>query len=266
MYNFEKHNLEEVVFFEYLVIKGQAFKFKPFFYSNRRITEETGIRKAALATIIKKFQGYGIIDVEVKGFPLVQYFTVNYREILKKLPDFYQLSENGKLLSDNGKLLSEFYQPLSENSQEKKLNKELNNKPKKNSIVIDGEGFAIKNSFSVSELQAAKDVVNSLDPIFNTRREMVNKKKRVEEQREFAATVLPKGKQVIYHCAKALVYKSELEIVNSFTVFADHFLTGELDHVRNILAYFFSQKENEEFEVIDYYLTYFNRNYAKSVK
>ena len=54
-YNSDFFNCEERTFFEYLIIKGMAFKNKEFFHSSETIYIETGIKKHSLKTIIKRF-------------------------------------------------------------------------------------------------------------------------------------------------------------------------------------------------------------------
>lgn len=122
-YNFSFFSLEEVILFEYLVIKGKAFQFKPFYHSSATIAAETGIKRNKLDSIIKKFQGLHLIKVELKGYPKVKHFLVNYSVIPSLFDKIYQFAENGKLSVENRKLLDDFYKPFVETYQ-KKYNKE----------------------------------------------------------------------------------------------------------------------------------------------
>lgn len=118
-YNFNFFSLEEVIFFEYLVIKGKAFLFKPFYHSSSTIAAETGIKRNKLESIIKKFQGLHLIKVELKGYPKVKHFLVNYSVIPSLFDKIYQFAENGKLSVENRKLLDDFYKPFVETYQKK---------------------------------------------------------------------------------------------------------------------------------------------------
>lgn len=129
-YNSDFFNCEERTFFEYIIIKGMAFKNKEFFHSSETIYIETGIKKHSLKTIIKRFENLDIISVVIKGMPRVKNFTVNYSTIIRLTPQIHQLAENGKLLADYCKLLAE-------NSQEKNNNK--NNKKEKYSNESESE-------------------------------------------------------------------------------------------------------------------------------
>jgi|GEM_PF-2267356 len=129
-YNFKFFSLEEVVFFEYLIVKAKAFGFRPFYHSTETISGETGIKRTKLDTIIGKFSQLGILQVEVKGFPKVKHFKVDFERIHALLAQIYQNAENGKLSADMLKLLTGFYNPLVESYQKKnnieRINKEHN--------------------------------------------------------------------------------------------------------------------------------------------
>jgi hypothetical protein len=60
-YDFSKTNLDEVVFFEWLVIKRISFGIKPFYYQQRRVIEEIGVKRTRLETIKKRFTEYGLL-------------------------------------------------------------------------------------------------------------------------------------------------------------------------------------------------------------
>lgn len=127
-YNFKFFSLEEVVFFEYLVVKAKAFGFGQFYHSTETISGETGIKRTKLDSIIGKFGQLGILQVEVKGFPKVKHFKVDFERIHALLAQIYQSAENGKLSADMLKLLTDFYNPLVESYQKKnnieRINKE----------------------------------------------------------------------------------------------------------------------------------------------
>jgi len=131
-YNYNFFNCEEVVFFEYMVVKGMAFKKQnEFFHSSETIRQETGIKKHSLNTIIKKFIALEIISIEVKGMPKVKYFTVHFPKIVELFPKIYQLSENGQLQPNFSKHLADFFIPLVDNYQEKNNIKNSKNNNKK---------------------------------------------------------------------------------------------------------------------------------------
>ena len=150
-YNFEFLSCEEVVFFEYIVIKGKSFgKIDSFFHSTSTITKETGIKKHSLKTIISSFEKHGIIKVEVKGMPRVKYFKVIYPRIIELLPNIYQLSENGKLQADFSKLLFDFFQPLAD-SYLKKNNSNKNNQKENQKEILSSDSDWNRDIISINE-------------------------------------------------------------------------------------------------------------------
>lgn len=156
-YNYSYFGCEEVVFFEYMVVKGNAFKHKPFYHSSETIFNETGIKKHSLNSIIKRFEALGYISIEVKGMPKVKHFTVHYPKIEEDLPKIYVLEENGQPLYDFRQLLAEFYLPLVESYQEKNINKNtISNikKEKNDSISEDDKKLKIfANALSLLQLK-----------------------------------------------------------------------------------------------------------------
>jgi hypothetical protein len=119
-YNYDFFNCEEVVFFEYIIVKGMAFKkHQEFFHSSKTIRNETGIKKHSLKSIISKFESLGIISTQIKGMPRVKYFTVHYPIIVSLFPQIYKLINNGKLQADFGNHLADFFIPLVDNYSEK---------------------------------------------------------------------------------------------------------------------------------------------------
>lgn len=123
-YNFKYFSLEEVVFYEYLVIKAQSFGFKQFYHSTATIENETGLKRHKLDSIIAKFKKNGILDVEIKGFPLVKHFTVNFIKIQSLLTQIYQFAKEDNFIGVNNKLLDDFYNPFVKKYTEKNINKE----------------------------------------------------------------------------------------------------------------------------------------------
>ena len=53
--------LDEIVFFEWLVIKRISFGTDTFFYQQRRVTEEIGIKRTRLETLRKLFINLGLV-------------------------------------------------------------------------------------------------------------------------------------------------------------------------------------------------------------
>ncbi|WP_339660033.1 hypothetical protein [Croceibacter atlanticus] len=147
-YNYDYFNCEEVVLFEYLVIKGMAFKSRvDFYHSSETIRKETGIKKHSLRSIISRFESLGIISTEIKGMPRVKHFQVHFPKIVELFPKIYHSSENGQLSAEFSKHLFDFFHPLVENYQKKnniKNNNKENNK-KETSVYVEEDVESFKN-------------------------------------------------------------------------------------------------------------------------
>lgn len=334
-YNFNYFNCEEVVLFEYLVVKGMSFKTRDeFFHSTTTITNETGIKKHSLNTIIEKFKKLGIIEVVVKGMPRVKYFKVIYPKIIELLPNIYQSAENGKLSADFRKILTDFFQPLAENYLKKNIIQNNKKEHKKENEGVDTDTdntFTVFNDFisilkydkgidekklkvDTNLLQIAFDYygeeivlfyikkyfdekgnygsvidflkfdnfdnrklkyieselakekkyteqfLKNLEQSFSSRREMITQDK--SQKKGLSTTKLVINDSIKKMVSDCLRHKSELEINNSFTAYADAVLKDQIS-VKKFLPYFFS-KQFGEYSVIETYLDYFNINYSYS--
>jgi hypothetical protein len=94
-YNSKFFSCDERVFFETLLIKFHAFRFKPFYISYPTIFNELGIKKDRAITISRKFQRLGFLETEIKtklidGRPSqVTYYHLDTDKILELLPKIY---------------------------------------------------------------------------------------------------------------------------------------------------------------------------------
>lgn len=332
-YNYDFFNCEEVIFFEYMVVKGMAFKKqKEFYHSSETIRQETGIKKHSLKSIIRRFTDLGIISTEIKGMPRVKFFTVHYPKIVDLIPKIYQLSNNGQLSSDFSKHLSDFFIPLVDNYLQKnniKNNKEEINKKEKYDNDSEGEDVlsffndylgslkyqknvsptalkyndidlfrALKNyeieflceylekyfeeehrpslnkffafdSIAVNKLKYIEQkivdendyvdhLIDELQRLYKSRIQMHNKsdsQKRGKSESKLVVT-----KRLKEQVKKSLKVKTELEITNAFLPYIDQVLKEEIT-ISKILPYFFAFK-NDEYEIIDNYLDYYNIHYG----
>lgn len=152
-YNFNFFSLEEVVFFEYLIVKARSFKFKQFYHSTSTISGEIGIKRTKLESIIKKFGEMGILHVELKGYPQVKHFTVNFERVAFFLPQIYQSAENGKLSAEISKLLADFYNPLVETYQKKNNIESINKKNKEEEILEGDTGWVAFGSYFFEKIR-----------------------------------------------------------------------------------------------------------------
>jgi len=136
-YNFNYFSLVEVCLFEYLVIKGKSFGFIQFYHSTATIQNEIGLKRNKLDTILAKFEKLRIIHIEIKGFPLIKHFTINFSEILNLLPRIYLTDIKKSQFTEFNKLFVDFYKPLAETYEEKNNKKNINQNSKISEIDIE---------------------------------------------------------------------------------------------------------------------------------
>ncbi len=167
-YNFKYFQLEEVVFFEYIIIKAQALGFKPFFHSSATIADETGIKRTRLDRIIHRFVNDGYIHVEVRGMPKVKHFEVDFNVIRSHLHKIYRVAETDLPFAEFSKLLDDFFKLFVDKYQQKNINKNNKEETLKETIVTDN-GLAeseqefyslvkqISESYELQPFQASYD-------------------------------------------------------------------------------------------------------------
>jgi len=136
-YNFDFFSTEEVVLFEYLIVKAQAFGYKEFYHSTQTISSETGIKRRKLLSILNRFQDLGFLEIEIKGFPKIKYFFVNLLKIQDLIPQIYQFVHSYQLDVQTYKLYVQMYQPYVQTYQQKNTNKNIKKETKEETIVVD---------------------------------------------------------------------------------------------------------------------------------
>ena len=290
-------DLSEIVFFEWLMIKASSFKNQhEFYYSVRRIADETKIRKAQLATIIKKFEGLGIITVEKKGMPKCSYFHVNKEPVIALISQIYQFAENGKLLPENGKLLSYFSKLLPETSKHKGTYKEPIKEPKKETSENRKEGSVVVDDSTTSpssfDNYFDSDHLKALEAKEKKEKEKAAAKKEKEKEQEAKAKEIEivrlkglldkvyaqrvemyndgkkKGESIKKITKLAYLSRNEQalyelgqkydsdQIQYSFSVCVDYFLKDDSE-ISKLIPYFLSRKpETKDF---DTFVTYYNK-------
>jgi hypothetical protein len=126
-YNFNFFSIDEVVFFEYIVVQAIRFR-KEFYHSSKMVRDETGIKKTALATIVNRFNSLGIITTCNRGLPKVKYYWVDFRTIIKLLPEIYLLqSPDAQTVNLHQQLLDYLIPPM-EHFEERRRNMEARQK------------------------------------------------------------------------------------------------------------------------------------------
>lgn len=256
-YNLSLFSLDEVVFYEYLMILGQSFGYRDFYHSTAKISADLGLKRTRIEAIIKKLEYYGIISVEVRGFPKVKYFTINAEFILDNLGMIYQFAENSKLYAEINKLYVEICKQFVETCKEEKLRKEtLNKKLKKETKDMIG-GEAAANVFSFS-LEDSRDFIDLLESKFNDRRLRANSKKYPP------VTLGHKNSKTFNVMLSAMRQLGKQVIIDAWLVYCDNMINGSITPTQ-ILPYFLSKKDGE-FDVIGTMADHHNLYYVYTGK
>jgi hypothetical protein len=244
-YNYNYFSCEEVVFFEYLVVKANAFKQVPFFHSSETIFKETGIRKHALKTIIKRFENLNYISIEVKGMPRVKYFTVHYPKIQADLEHIYLLEDNGKPLYEFRQLLAEFFLPLVDTYQEKNTIKNIKKEYKK------------ENDDGLSDMDTQKlKIFNSILSSLKLKLELTPSQYSYNDMDVLRALREYTADEVVYYLEKYYKKGSQKKL-NGFLKFDD--LAPEK-------LVFIEEEKMEEEKFIDSFIAKLQSNYDNRIK
>lgn len=224
-YNFKITKLDEVVFFEWLVIKRISFGTDTFFYQQRRITGEVGIKRTRLETVRKLFIKLGLVFENGNVFNTGTY-TVN----LQFIENFIKYA------------VKEDYQ-------------------KTKTLNIGKLHFNTKKPISARDRNKIKLLIDDLNFLFNKRREVYNKN---NIDKEFMSTGLPvneKSYQQLNELCK--VYENEI-IKNSFISYCDEVIVFKDRVVKANMTNHFSSYDfiTERFEVFERHLHNYNLNYA----
>lgn len=220
--------LDEIVFFEWLIVKRLSFGSDEFFYQNDRVIKEIGIKRHRLDKIKKKFTFYGL-DIQLKGFTNTTNYIITDEFVLNFV---------------NTHLIKEY-----------RVNtlKQLINLDFKNEIIV-----------SKAEKKRILDLITYLENIYNKRREM--KFNKTEGKQKLDHTSLSHNKKT-YQQIKLLIKKYPLKntIGNSFICHVDKLINNE-DSVTHILNNFSSyNRANDSFPIFESRLNEFNNNYVINI-
>lgn len=218
--------VEEASFLDWLIVKQVSFKFKPFFYPQRKIEEEIGIKRTRLETLIKSFSNKGILTAEAKGNKntkcKITHFHFDFKVFRKFLHDYID-----SLDEDYFSEWCDYIDDLIAGKRDTK------------NTEIDAQG-----------------TFDNLQELYNDRIKLYNKK---STSRKKSITSLPTSKRILSQLKKAFsIYEEGLE--NAFLAFADEYIKGDVK-VNNMMNFFLTNKDGD-FVIINKYLEEFNANYS----
>lgn len=223
-YDLKVISLEEIVFFEWLIVKRLSFNSDEFFYQNNRVSEELGIKRHKLENIKNKFSQDGL-EIKLKGLNNATNYTIANM--------FIENFVNSYLL-----------EPYRKATLRKLLNLDFKNEikilaPEKNRIV---------------------SLIKSLEEIYNNMRE---RKIQYSNGKEFLKDTGLSYNNKTLQQLKLLKGRYKRGVIeNSFICYVDHLIKGD-DRTNHILNNFSSyDKANDSFPIFESRLNEFNNNYS----
>lgn len=234
---------DEVILFDWFVVKQVSFKYQDFHYSQARIEEETRIKRTRQNVIINLFKEMGFLTSQVRENKetrgRVNYFKVNF-EILT---DKDILCE---IINAKEPLFKDFLKYLKHLSSEQK--KAL--KPQKNDIF---------------DTSTANRIYNLLNDTYEERRVMYNKGELTDKKPERikSSTQLQRNKAIDRKLIRLTNVYNDNAIRYAFTAYIDSVFKGDITP-ENLMNYFLSYDDtNESFGIFEYSLNNFNLNYGR---
>ena len=224
-YDISKINIDEIVFFEWLIVKRLSFGSDEFFYQNERVIKEIGIKRHRLEVIKNKFCLYGLI-IELKGNNNTSHYLVN--------PEFIKCFVNEHLLN------------------------EYRANTLKQLLTLD-----FKNEIKVSKVtknRIIKFIKTELEIVYNQRRK--DNIVITEGKKFLTPSGLNHNKKTYQQFSLLMSRYSNHIIKNSFICFIDMVITGE-DNCNHILNNFSSfNRAKDSFPIFENRLNTFNNQYA----
>ena len=221
-YDFTKTTIEDVIFFEWLVVKRESFGNIPFFYQQNRIIDELGIKRTRLKTVTDKFKSMGL-KIELAGKWNVTHFTVS----------------------------DKFIKAFVRIGVKKDLQKDLLNRI----LDFNMNRTVIKNRVDKNYLDF---MIVQLNRKYNSCRTLSAKEKGIT----YSKTELPCNKKTHNQLSLLSTKYETTTIVNTFQAFCDAIVSGKdhTSHMLNNFSSY--DENEDRFPVFERYLTQFNSEYA----
>lgn len=221
-YKLTEAKIDEIIFFEWLIVKQKSFgDGNEFFYQQHRVLEEIGLRAARFRAIREKFQELGL-EYEVKGNNNMTYYTLT--------PEFIEAAVTEYVRS-------EFKEATIRQIVELKVryNRELSKKEEQRveSLILE-----IKKQYSIQVREAIRNPKNA----------------------DIELTI-PHNDRTVYQLSTLMKRYSDNAILDSFRAFTDGVIEGD-QKPKNVLNNFTTfNSETNSFPVFDHYTLAFNMQY-----
>jgi hypothetical protein len=235
---------DEVIFFDWLVVKEISFKYVQFNYSEKRIEEETRIKRSRQEKIEEKFKQLGFLETEVK---LNKRISSHIRYFYMNLVTLYREDVLSSVIRRGSNYFHDWLEYLYYHASRQN---------------------EISNGISPETFKAHRKIVNDLYKILNQtykqRIEMYNRGDLTDEKpkRGKTAVQIPRNKTLeadLFRISE--VYDNE-SIKYAFSAYIDSILTKQIN-VTAFMPYFLSPKDPlKPYSVMEKYLDKFLKDYT----
>ena len=234
---------DEVIMFDWLLIKSISFGYVEFHYSQSRIEKEIRIKRTRQDKIISLFQELKFLTVSVKEFSYSKGRVKHFHVSFDVLSDKDVLSE---IIDSESSIFNNFISFMEYHSSEQK---KITKRSKKDEVVSNDNSDTVYKTMNDTYVRRIKMYNNG---------ELTNEKpKRLKSQTQLQSN------RIINKRLNLLNKKYDVNtIINSFTAYTDAVFKGE-EHPDNFMNLFLSYNEiDDSWTVFDVYLNKFNLNYG----
>ncbi len=233
---------DEVVLFDWLIVKQVAFKYQDFHYSQARIEEETRVKRTRQNVIFTLFKEMGFLYSQVRENRETR-GRVNFFRV-----DFDVLSDKDvlcEIINAQAPIFKDFIEYMKYlSTEQRKSVREQKNKP-------------------VSGISSDR-IYKLLNDMYEKRRIMYNKGDLTGKKPEWgkSASQLQRNKHIERRLDRLSQLYDDNTICNAFTAYTDSVLKEE-KKPENFMNYFLSYDgTSDSFSVFEYYLNFFSLKYV----
>ena len=233
---------DEVILFDWFIVKQIAFKYIDFHYSQSRIEEETRIKRVRQDAIIKRFTEWGFLMPEVRINRVtrgkVRFFRVDFGVLA-------QTEVLCRVIDNNKELFKDYLRFMQYHAQIQ---------------VQDAE----QEADSATNKRTVDRIYRLLNETYDERRMMYNEGDLTDQEPEYEipSIQLPRNKSISRKILHLSTIYNDTTIQRAFVAYVDAVLVKKNTPYK-ILDYFLSYNDTKDgFGVVEYYINSYVRHYT----
>lgn len=224
-YKLNEVKIDEITFFEWLIIKHKSMgEREQFYYQQHRVLEEIGLRPARFRAIRKKFQELGL-DYEVKGDKNIAHYGLTQEFIESAVNEFVRVEFRNATIKQILELKVRHHRELSKKEEQR----------------VEGLISELKKHYHIRVREAIRN----------------------PHKADIELTI-PHNDKTIYQLSVLMKRYSDSAIVDSFIAYTDGVIEGDQNpkHVLNNFTTY--NTETNSFPVFDHYTYAFSMHYMET--